>query len=250
METEEYKISFFRPTTPLALKNRNLIVKLFIIWAVAIFGFQVLLKMLEKPVPEDALLSYRAAWESVESGVADRSDMQEAARAMIQVMGKSTLRPDDYTALRDGLGYLLYQIYPTEGIEELQSDVRHLNVLKNRITSLRDEEYLLAKQRIISQAAPALGIPANSLLAELLAIGLDDELATFSFENRQRLPHIMDIYLTHNRSVLTDTIFLGFPFHYFYTAVFLLVFFIGLCWYYCYRTDRLHAKLNFIEKID
>ena len=52
----------------------------------------------------------------------------------------------------------------------------------------------------------------------------------------------MGLYLIHNRSVLTDTKFLGFPFHYFYTAVFLLILFVGLCWLYCIRTDMFHKK--------
>jgi hypothetical protein len=30
----------------------------------------------------------------------------------------------------------------------------------------------------------------------------------------------------------------------------LLVLFIALCWYYCYRIDKVHARLNFVEKTD
>jgi putative solute:sodium symporter small subunit len=57
----------------------------------------------------------------------------------------------------------------------------------------------------------------------------------------------MEKHLTHNRSVLTDTKFLGFPFHYFYTAVFLLVLFVGLCLVYCRLMDDLSAKYGMEE---
>lgn len=250
MEKEEYRISFFKPTTLQAKTNRNLIVKLFISWAVAIFGFQILLRVIEKPVAEDALMTFSSAWANIESGSTNDADYQAIAQSMIQVMGKITIKPDDYDALKDGTGWALSKVYPEDDLSDLQQDVQHLNLLKEQITSLQDEEYLETKELIISKAAPALGIGEGTLLAQLLAIGLNNDLQLLTEENRKKIPDIMSLYLTHNRSVLTDTVFLGFPFHYFYTAVLLLVLFIGLCWIYCYRTDKLHAKLNFLEKID
>jgi putative solute:sodium symporter small subunit len=250
VEKEEYRISFFKPTTLQAKTNRNLIVKLFISWAVAIFGFQILLRVIEKPIPEDALITFSSAWENIESGSATYVDYQDIAQSMIQVMGKITIKPDDYDALKDGTGWALSKVYPEDDLSDLQQDVQHLNLLKEQITSLRDEEYLETKELIISKAAPALGIGEGTLLAQLLAIGLNNDLQLLTEESRKKIPEIMSLYLPHNRSVLTDTVFLGFPFHYFYTAVLLLVLFIGLCWIYCYRTDKLHAKLNFLEKID
>ena len=44
-----------------------------------------------------------------------------------------------------------------------------------------------------------------------------------------RLEDIMKLYMTHNQSFLTDSKVIGFPFHYFYTAVFLLILFVILC---------------------
>lgn len=250
METEEYRISFFKPTTLQALKNRNLIVKLFIVWAVSIFGFQILLRIIEEPVPEEALISFNAAWERIESNRASAPDYMAAGRSMVQVTGKINLLPDDYVALKDGIGWTLSMVYPGQDLSGIQGYVTHLNDLKGKITSLKDEDYLETKDVIISRAAPALGIGTGTLLAQLLAIGLDDDMQNISEANKSRIPEIMSVHLTHNRSVLTDTVFLGFPFHYFYTAVFLLAFFIGLCWIYCYRTDKLHAKLNFLEQVD
>lgn len=58
------------------------------------------------------------------------------------------------------------------------------------------------------------------------------------------LPAAMELYLTHNRSGLTDTRFLGFPFHYWYTAQFLLILFIGLCLIYARATDKMNKRLG------
>jgi hypothetical protein len=90
VETEEYRISFFKPTTQQAKMNRNLIIKLFIAWAVAIFGFQILLKIIEKPVPEEALVRFIPAWEKVAAGTATDHDLQVIGQSMVQVTGKLT----------------------------------------------------------------------------------------------------------------------------------------------------------------
>lgn len=250
VQTEDYKISFFRPTTQRALVNRNLTIKLFIIWAVAIFGFQVLLKIFEKPVPEEALLRFTPAWEHALSGQASEQDYRIAGQSMVQLMGKSTLGRDDYATLQDGVGWMLSNVSSDVELAELQQEVQRLNAMRDQINSLQDKDYLAAKESVMAKAAPALGIETGSLLAQLLSVSLSDDLSSISEDSKQKIPGIMQLYMTHNRSFLTDTIFLGFPFHYFYTAVFLLVLFIGLCWYYCYRIDRLYARLNFIEKID
>jgi putative solute:sodium symporter small subunit len=230
--------------------NRNLIIKLFLAWAVAIFGFQILLKILEKPVPEEALVRFIPAWQRIESGLATGNDLQAAGRSMVQVTGKLSLEPGEYAILKEGISWTLSELLPGHELADLQESVRRLNRLREEIVSLQDPEYLAVKESIISQAAPALGIGEGTLLAQLLSIGLVENMAVMEEQTRERIPGIMSLYLTHNRSVLTDTIFLGFPFHYFYTAVFLLVFFIGLCWIYCYRTDKLHARLNFLEAHD
>ncbi len=250
METEEYRTSFFKPSTHLARKNRNLIIQLFIIWAVAIFGFQIILKILSKPVPEEALVEFIPAWEKIESGSAVSSDYQVAGRSMVQVTGKLTIEPDEYDALKDGISWTLSRLLPDNELTSLQKEVQLLTRLREEITSLRDQRYIETKESIISKAAPALGIGEGTLLAQLVPLALDHDMENMTEENRVKIPGIMNLYLTHNRSVLTDTVFLGFPFHYFYSAVFLLIFFVGLCWLYCYRTDKLHAKLNFLEKTD
>ncbi|MBM3420044.1 MAG: DUF4212 domain-containing protein [Bacteroidetes bacterium] len=248
VETEDYRISFFRPTTHRARLNRNLTVKLFIAWAVAIFGFQILLRIIEKPVPEEGLISFSAAWEKIETGAAEITDYQAAARPIVQVLGKSSLKDSEYEALKDALGWIVAQLMPDDELNELQKEVIHLNLLRNQITSLKDDGYIKSKEVVGLKAGSALGLENGSLLALLLPLGLDNDMAHVSPENKMKVSGILSTYMIHNRSFLTDTILLGFPFHYFYTAVFLLIFFIGLCWFYCYRTDRVHARLNFTEQ--
>ena len=52
VETERYEVNFFRPSSAHARANMRLIVTLFVVWVVAVFGFQFLLLALEKPPPE------------------------------------------------------------------------------------------------------------------------------------------------------------------------------------------------------
>lgn len=46
------------------------------------------------------------------------------------------------------------------------------------------------------------------------------------------------------KSFLTETQFLGFPFHYWYAAQFLILLFIFLCWWYCKFIDKLEAEFS------
>jgi len=50
------------------------------------------------------------------------------------------------------------------------------------------------------------------------------------------------------KSFLTETRFLGFPFHYFYMAWFCIALFIAQCWWYCRFSDKLEAEHGKTEK--
>jgi putative solute:sodium symporter small subunit len=92
------------------------------------------------------------------------------------------------------------------------------------------------------------GLEKYSLKAKLLPFTLKaDKLTSLTEEDKTKVPATMAKYLIHNQSFLTDFKFLGFPFHYFYTAVFLLILFVGLCWIYCYRTDKKMTKFEVVE---
>ena len=65
---------------------------------------------------------------------------------------------------------------------------------------------------------------------------------TLSTEVKESLPKIMELYLVHNQSFLTDFRFLGFPFHYWYTAQFLLILFVVLCLIYAVSIDKINTN--------
>ena len=88
-----------------------------------------------------------------------------------------------------------------------------------------------------------MNINKNGIRAEILNSVLDSKTnVELTKEDKEKLPQIMDKYLIHNRSFLTDSKFLGFPFHYFYTAVFLLILFVGLCYAYAKQIENLNKR--------
>ncbi len=66
--SDQYNFSIFSPRNLHGRKNRNVIFTMLAIWAVAVFGFQVLLKALEKPTPEKALTLFESEWSGIASG--------------------------------------------------------------------------------------------------------------------------------------------------------------------------------------
>ncbi|MEF8984884.1 MAG: hypothetical protein V5A51_09865, partial [Bacteroidales bacterium] len=108
--TNGYHISFFKPTTPQARYNRNMVLWLVLIWVIAIFGFQLLLKLVEKPTPEAAYIKFQRAWPQVERGDASDKELAELGQATLSVLGKIMLSDDDKTVLTDGLSYSVYQL--------------------------------------------------------------------------------------------------------------------------------------------
>ena len=62
------------------------------------------------------------------------------------------------------------------------------------------------------------------------------------------IPSIMELYLVHNQNAFTDFEFIGFPFHYWYTAQFLLILFVVLCLIYAVVIDKTNTRFNFVEE--
>ncbi|MHC4871813.1 MAG: DUF4212 domain-containing protein, partial [Planctomycetota bacterium] len=100
----------------------------------------------------------------------------------------------------------------------------------------------------LSDPEAAIGLGSEGydpILKDILKSSIDlTAVGAISEEEAVALPGIMKLYLVHNRSKLTDTRFLGFPFHYWYTAQFLLILFVALCWLFCKITDKSNAKYN------
>lgn len=242
-QENDYHISFFKPTTDSARRNRNMVVQLVLIWAVAIFGFQILLKIIEKPVPEAVYAPYETSWAKIKAGNADVADYQATGQAALSVLGKVAIDPAHRLALDNAVSWLAYQIADAGQRTELQNRVTEFEELAGKITDIRDEAYVAKKEELIPLLTTLFDLDKLDVRSKIAPLEVKTSLMeSFSNEQRNVFTESMDLYLIHNRSVLTDFKFLGFPFHYFYTAVFLLILFVGLCWLYCIRTDLFNKK--------
>jgi len=240
-ETKKYDISFFKPTTKLARINRNLTVILLSVWALGVFGFQILLRVIEKPTPEPAYTEYLAVWESINNGNASMQDNQVFANSSLHVLCKVFITPEERKVLDNAFAASVYQL-----IDDKDDFKNHIVIIKDTLST--SEDYATAKKQLSKQVALALDIDDYSVMAKISPLELNiEDLDNFTDVNKAALPLIMEKYLIHNQSVLTDFKFLGFPFHYFYTAVFLLILFLGICLVYCLQTDKIMKKLGIEE---
>lgn len=244
----DYHISFFKPTTTQARRNRNLVVWLILIWAVAIFGFHFLLRAIEKPTPEQTFFTYEKVWENIQLEKASEAEMKDFAYATLSVLGKVFISPESKTVLNNALSWSAYQLADSTQKELLINETKKLEQIKSEITSISDSKYIEARNSLAVLASNIVGLQANDVRTKLIANELrSSEMQQFKAENKELIPGIMSTYLIHNQSFLTDFKFLGFPFHYFYSAVFLLILFVFLCWLYCVRVDKMNIQLDIDE---
>lgn len=245
---DEYHISFFKPTTSRAKANRNMVIWLVSIWFIAIFGFHILLKLIEKPTPEPAYTSFENVWLNIQSESPGTIELQEFGKASLSVLGKIAINPDEKITLDNALSWSLYQLMVDSLRADLVIRIQEFETVKTEIANISDPAYLEDKQSLTADLSPLLNLQVLDVRSKILPLELSsDNIEALTDRTQEDLPIIMKKYLIHNQSFLTDTKFLGFPFHYFYTAVFLLILFIALCLIYCIRTDRINKELNITE---
>ena len=137
---------------------------------------------------------------------------------------------------------------PLNEREALIRQIDDFVAITNSISNITDPSYVNAKNQLGALVSPIIGLNKLDARTRLVTAELNTSLlATFSAENKASIPDIMSKYLIHNQSFLTDFKFLGFPFHYFYTSIFLLILFIGLCLLYCIRIDKRNIILGIEE---
>ena len=244
----DYHISFFKPTTAQAIWNRNLAMKLILIWAVAVFGFHFLLRAIEKPTPEESYVKYEKVWENILTENASVEEMQIFAHSSLSVIGKIFIKPDEKQSLNSAVSWATYQIADSVQKEILIDKTKEFEKLTADVTSISDPVYLDTKNSLSQVASTILGLKNSDPRKNVITLSLiSTEMELFNAESKSVIPAIMSTYLIHNQSFLTDFKFLGFPFHYFYSAVFLLVLFVFLCWLYCYRVDKKNVELDIEE---
>jgi len=227
-----------------------------ILWAVAVFGFQILLLVFQKPTPEKSYIAYESVWGKVKSGSATADESKTFAASVAAVLGKSTVKKEQKEILANALSWNLYSTLDSSKKETLLLSIQEFKASTESLgKATTDEAYLLAKEsvnkskkEILNQIADVYGFENNSLEATIIAFNLSgSEIQQLNENVAASLPAIMKLYLVHNQSFLTDTKFLGFPFHYFYTGEFLLILFVLLSLLYSKRIEHLQKKLNIVE---
>ena len=250
-----YNFSIFRPRNHHGKKNRNVILTILLIWAVAVFGFQFLLRGIQKSTPEKALTIFESTWPAVLTGVFTPVNYKPFLNSLVLVKGKNIVKPMDQKVLSDAITCITFKIIPDSVKTVLLSGISELKSLKARLVLVKDQEYLEMKTMIGEKnkaltdiSAPYSDFKHGSLEAAIIINSLEEKYPeSFDDISFARLPEIMKLYLTHNQSILTDSKFLGFPFHYFYTAVFLLILFIALCVIYNILIERRLIKDGIVE---
>lgn len=248
METKKdtYHISFFKPSNERTRANRNMILWLVSIWAIAVFGFHFLLKIIEKPTPEKALTEYMTVKDNIFNGTADTSDYIVYAKSNLQVLCKVFIPKDTREQLQKTMNWAIYKIADPQTGFELQQRTRAFETIHENTTDITDKDYKKAKIILQEYSAPLLNIDKNDRRAAVLPLELHADYAKeLSKAELIQSEEIMEKYMTHYESALTRARFLGFPFHYFYTAVFLLILFVLICFIYAKRTDTSNKRHNF-----
>jgi putative solute:sodium symporter small subunit len=256
METpqKDYSFSLFHPVSEYGRRNRNLILILVAIWFISIFGFQGLLYVLQKPTPEASLLKFQPVWEKVKDSNATLTEKQDFLNSMILVAGKSSVKSNDRLVLNKAITWSVADMIGDSAAQVLFGNVAELQSIQGKLAKAKDSEYLQLKAELnrIKAAINALaneptGIDTTNLKEAILPYSLNTEAKVLTPEDWTKLPEIMNFYLVHFQSVLTDTTFIGFPFHYFYTGEFLLFLFVGLCLFYSIRITQLQKKYSIKE---
>lgn len=257
METSSnnYDFNLFKPVSLYGRRNRNLILILGTIWFVAIFGFQILLLIFQKPTPEKSLITFESVWDNVKSGQATEQGKKDFVNSLIAVAGKSSVKPADKKILMNSISWSVYNMVSDSEKVILSAQIKELATVKEKLSAATGEEYTNLKSNLqsIKAAINAIanektGVDPTNNKAAILPYSLNADYKALTASDTEALPKMMKLYLTHNQSFLTDTKILGFPFHYFYTAEFLLILFVGLSLFYSIRITHLQKKFSIKEE--
>ena len=229
---DQYEVNFFKPLSEHAKANKKLISRLAIIWAIAVFGFHFLLIFITTPTAEQTLSDFNSVWPQVlEDTSATNETKQVFAKSILMVLGKNIAVKENHKAvLKESLSWTVYSMQ-ADSVKPLYRAEPNDEVINGAVASigLRSEGF----DKIMKDLLPASIVKVEN--------------SSLSAESIKALPEIMKLYLIHNQSFLTDFKFLGFPFHYWYTAQFLLILFVVLCLIYAVTIDKINEKYKVVE---
>jgi putative solute:sodium symporter small subunit len=228
LDSPDYSVNFFKPKTAHSKANVRMIVIMVLVWAIAVFGFQFMLILFNQPTPEESYTTFESVWGNVKSGNASTLENQAFAKATLSALGK-------HIVLSDAHKHILKDAFTQTVLALLPADQHAI------ITGESSPE-------AAALATTAIGLETTGF-DKLRSDYIPDSLLTApSQQLSAEIPAIMELYLVHNQSFLTDFRFIGFPFHYWYTSQFLLILFVGLCLIYAYLTDRSNEKYDFPDE--
>ncbi len=217
METaNDYHVNMFKMKSPYAKANARLIISTIIVWFIAVIGFQFLLLAIEKPVPEKSYLTFTELQPRLIEAAIGMDERAQYAKSILMVLAKNPTKSDK-NELMQSFNFAIEALVPAPIFKS--GDAGQIGEI----------------------VANKMGVGSNSLESKILPYIIDTKVPALLSPNTEKL---MAKYLIHNRSFLTDTRFLGFPFHYWYTAEFLLILFVFLCWFYCIKINKLQKKFN------
>ncbi len=222
----QYDINFFTPHTPFLKEATRLVTIGIVIWFVAVYGFHILLRVIETPTPEKDYITYEKIYPKLSQGTATIEEQTQMANIYLGLIGKSVALQKN-EALKNAFTAAVYSILP--GSEK--------EMLVEASGKLADD-----KKIDLGYVIKALGIENDLSKKAVVPYALMPLAGGVKGTVSPEIPAIMSKYLIHNQSVLTDTKFLGFPFHYFYSAVFLLALFVMICLVYCKAIDKVMKK--------
>jgi uncharacterized membrane protein len=231
--SDQYDVNFFKPLSDHAKANSRLIIILASIWAIAVFGFQFLLMFLNEPTPEKSYETYQSVYPAVVEDASSTPKMKiDFAKSILHVLGKNIAVKDNHK--------LILKKSLTWTVSSMQPD---------SMKSIFHQEPSEATYELTSKTLDLQNSGFDKIMIALIPTSLVKmENESFPEECKAELPGIMDLYLIHNRSFLTDLNFLGFPFHYWYTAQFLLILFVVLCFIYAKSIEKANKTHDFIEE--
>ena len=225
-ESKSYNVNFFKPSTPFLKENIRVIVIGLVIWGVMTYGSQILFKIMETPTPEAVYTSFQQIAPKLADGSASPEELVSAANFYVAALGKSAALLQN-EALKGAFTSTVYNVL---------SDAEKETLMTVAETAATD------KTVNVDFINTALGITDNKAMMAVVPYALVPVAADKLAMTDDSLKPVLDKFFIHNQSVFTDTIVLGFPFHYLYTALILLTAFVLICLVYCQVIDKIMKK--------
>ncbi len=110
-KSTQYDINFFKPHTPFLKETTRLVTIGIVIWAVAVYGFHALLRVIETPTPEKGYLAYEKLYPKLSDGTATLEEQKEMGVIYLGLIGKSTKLMAD-ADLKNAFTSIVYSILP------------------------------------------------------------------------------------------------------------------------------------------